>query len=353
MFFIIYTINVENGVFMKKVHLIFIFCALLLTSCATRVNFYVTRPAELDSNGAKTISVLPIKPYEYYNMKTDSSVLDFVLSTFFTTFNSAPYDETRAIEYIHSNLEKGLLNSPYIDVISPSAVQQAVSKGHINPADVYFTGEVTYFKIDDYVKTEKVLVENSNKDTDKKKEYRFVDYNYRRVYFEFKYQVIDSSNNKILDSDKIRLTKESGKALKSKDLPSAYYMLEDDLHSLVRKLLKDLQPYVVSKSVTLLEDKTKNTDMKYAAQLAKEHNIEESYRLYLKIYDRTNLFEAGYNAALLQQVMGNLSKAESMMEELYEETLDTRAVKALADIRYEIKQARRLSEQTEEKSLYL
>ncbi len=338
---------------MKKVHLLFICCALLFTSCATRVNFYVTRPAELDLNGAKTISVLPIKPYEYYNMKTDSSVLDFVLSTFFTNFNSAPYDETRAIEYIQTYLEKGLLASPYIEVISASAVQQAVAKGHINPADVYFTGEVTYFRIEDYVKTEKVLVENGNKDTNKKNEYKLVDYNYRHVYFDFKYQIIDSSNNRILANDKIRLSKQSGKALKSRDLPSAYSLLEDDLYSLVKKLLKDLQPYVVSKSIKLLEDKTKDPEMKYAAQLAKERNIEESYRLYLKIYDRTNLFEAGYNAALLQQVLGNLSKAESMMEDLYEETLDSRALKALTDIRYEIIQARRLSEQTEEKSLYL
>lgn len=327
------------------------FILLLLTGCATRVHFNVTRPAELNLNGAKTIAVLPIKPYEYYNVKTESA-LDFVLSTFFLNFKSVPYEETRAIDYIQTALERGLISSPYIDMVSASAVEQAVKKGYINPADVYFTGEVTYFRIEDEKHTDKILVEDSGK-TDKKKEYKYVDYYTRIVHFEFKYQIVDSSSNKILAYETIRLQKFSGKREKSKDLPSAYGMLESDLSSLVQKILKQLQPYEISKSVTLLEDKTKNQDMKYAAQLSKEHKLEESYSLYLRIYDYTNLFEAGYNAALLQQVMGNLSKAERMMENLYEETLDVRAYKALVDIRYEISQAQKLYEQTEEKSFYL
>ena len=46
--------------------------------------------------------------------------------------------------------------------------------------------------------------------------------------------------------------------------------------------------------------------------------------------------EAGYNAAIIQEALGNLSKAEKMMTEVYNANPDSRVAKGLADIQYEI-----------------
>ena len=44
---------------------VFILSVFLLTSCATTVKTTVKRPAELDLNGANSISVLPIQTQQY------------------------------------------------------------------------------------------------------------------------------------------------------------------------------------------------------------------------------------------------------------------------------------------------
>ena len=46
-----------------------LFCGsifFLFASCATTVNVRLTRPAQLDLNGARTVAVLPFKPGQYY-----------------------------------------------------------------------------------------------------------------------------------------------------------------------------------------------------------------------------------------------------------------------------------------------
>lgn len=335
----------------KSLILIYAILSLLFTSCATKIRYNVTRPAELDLNGARTISVLPIKSYASINIRADVSNVDFILRTFFTIIDPVSIDEKKTIDYLQSNIERGLVNSPYIDVVSSSSVQQALQKGYLNPADVYLTGEITYFHVNDYVRKEKIQVEK--KEGDKKSEYKFIEYYYRNVSMNYKYQIIDSATNKVLSNEVISIDKTSGKCEHNRNLPVPFSMIEYELSETVDKILKELQPYVVTKTIKLLEDKTKNPEMKNADQLAKDGNVSGSYKAFAKIYKETKLFEAGYNAAILQLALGNLSDAEELMTSLYEKTLDSRASKALTDIKYEINQAKRFKSQTEETQDYL
>lgn len=340
---------------MKKFTILILTVSFLFLSCATKVSYSVLRPAELELNGAKTISVLPIKPYAYFNRSTEYSGMEFVLSAFFGIFDTVSVYEKHAIEFLQSSIEKGLLESPYIDLVSAKTVQAAVNKGYINPADIYFTGEVTYYNVNDTISTEVTVIEDKNRDSDHKgsKTYIHKDYYTREVNFDFKYQIVDSSNDKVLSYEKININASSGRYESQNKLPNPYSLIEYKLRDAVNKILKELQPYVVIKSVSLLEDKSKNPDMKIANQFAKDKNIESSYKWYSKIYEEQNIFEAGYNAAILQQSMGNLYDAEELMNNLYEKTADTRALKALKDIRYEIYMANRLRKQTEDFSDYL
>jgi len=345
---------------MKKVFNFSVVLALLsiFTSCATKIYYDVTRPAELDLNGAKTISVLPIKPYEYFHVRSDTAAMEIVLASFFGILDSASYDERRAIDYLQTSLEKGLIASPYIDVVSSESVQNAIARGYINPADVYLTGEITYYNVRDRVETEKVEVEDKraalyDSEGRKQKLYTYKDYYYREVTFDFRYQIVDSSNNRILSYEKVSYNNYSGRYSSQRDLPSPYSLMQNDLNRVVNRILKEVQPYVVTRSVSLLEDKGKDPDMKNANQLAKDHNYKDSYKLYSKIYNEKELFEAGYNAAVIQQAFGNFTEAEEMMSELYEKTYDSRASKALSDIRYEINQAKRFQQQTQAESDYL
>ena len=132
-------------------------------------------------------------------------------------------------------------------------------------------------------------------------------------------------------------------------MPSAYSLLESDIKKAAKKILQELQPYTVTKSIKLLESKTKDKSlkerMKAADELADNSMHEKASAEFTKIYEETGLVEAGYNAAILQEALGNLSLAEEMMLEVYQRYPDNRVAKGLDDIRYEINQANRLNKQ--------
>lgn len=324
----------------------FIF-SLTFLSCATTVNVQLTRPAQLDLNGARTVAVLPFKPYYYFNDKNASIGKQIVINTFLQLFNINDKDEQLAIDTLRSQIERGLMNSPYIKVVSAESVERALQNGNINPADVYLTGGVSYYDVDDKRTDEKKLVKAATETT--KAEYKIVSTWKREVTFNFRYQIVDSSTNKIIAVNDFSCHRYSSSYESKRSLPDAYSLIESDIKDEARKILRELQPYTVTKSIKLLEAKTKDKAlkerMKAADDLADNYMLEQASAEFTKIYEESNLVEAGYNAAILQEALGNLSVAERMMEELYLNNPDNRVAKGLEDIRYEIRQANRLRKQ--------
>lgn len=333
--------NSKNRIYISIISL----AILLITSCATSINVRVLRPAELDLNGAKTISVLPIKPYEYYDLRELSRGEDILIGVFFQIFDRVGPDEKRCIDKLQYEIESGLMDSPYIDLVSSSAVSAALKRGTSNPSDVYLTGEVVNFDIYDERIERRVKVKDG--DGDRKAEYDYVHEYCRNVKMYVRYQIVDSASGKIISYNKVEMRNSSGYYSHSRDLPSAYSLLEYDLKRAARKILQELQPYSVTKSITLLKDKTKNPDFKYADKLAKDGYVKESYEAFTNLYKATEMMEAGYNAAILLEAMGNLTEAEELMMKLYKK-FPVQEVKAgLYDIQNEIKQAKKLKTQTE------
>ncbi len=325
------------------------FCFMFL-SCATTVNVKLTRPAHLDLNGARTIAILPIKPCAYYKEYNTSLGMEILINSFYQIFNIRDPDEQLAIDSLRTQIERGLLDSPYIKLVSSDTVENAKRKGYLNPADVYLTGEVTYFDVSDSKSEERKLVKAAK--GDQKAEYEIVRYWKRTAYFNFKYQVVDSSTDKVISFDEIRMEETSSRYESKSSLPGTYSLLESDIRYAAKRILQELQPYVVTKSIKLLEVKTKDKElkarMKAADELAENNQINNASAEFQKIYEENGIVEAGYNAAILQEALGNLSIAETMMEKVYLQNPDSRVAKGLSDIRNEINMANRLKNQINE-----
>ena len=323
---------------------------LCLFSCATTVNVNLTRPAQLDLNGARTIAVLPFKPCYYYKEYETSLGTEILVNTFYQIFKIKDPDEQLVIDALYSQIEHGLVNSPYIKLVSSDSVEKALRKGTLNPADVYLTGEVSYFSINDRKYDERKLIRAAS--GSRPAEYQIVHYWRREVDFHFRYQIVDSGSEKVIASNEYRCSNSSYRYESKGDLPSAYSIIDSYIRTCSRKILQELQPYTVTKSITLLESKTKDKAlkerMKAADELADNSKIAQASEEFSKIYKETGLVEAGYNAAILQEAMGNLTKAEKMMTDLYQACPDSRVAKGLADIQYEINQANRLKKQINE-----
>lgn len=322
------------------------FIILLLTSCATSINVQVMRPAKFDLKGAQTISVLPFKPSGYYVSTEINRGVEFFVNIFFDVFDSVGPEEKKCIDKLQYEIEKGLMNSRYIDVIHSDLVSSAIKNGTSNPADVYLVGEVLDFDYYDKKFEEKIKIKDSDKDGHKP-EYR-IEISYSRIAkIKFRYRLVDSFSGKIIGYNEYEIINQSAKIDRKGNLPSAYYILEYDLLAAAKSILKELQPYYETKTIRLMEDKTKNPDFKEADSLAKNKNIAESYNAFLKIYEKTDMMAAGYNAAKLQEAMGNLSAAKKLMEEVYSKYPDEDVLKGLNDIKAEIKKAEILKTQTE------
>ena len=329
--------------------LFFVSVILLFASCATTVNVRLTRPAQLDLNGAKTIAILPFKPCSYYREYNSEASIGrkIVVNSFYQIFDIKDPNEQMAIDSLRTQVERGLLDSPYITLVSAESVERSLKKGTLNPADVYLTGEVTHFDVSDSRHEERKKVREAQ--GDRLAEYQIYNYWVREVTFNFRYQIVDSSTEKVIGYREVRCNESSSKYESRNALPSAYSLIESDVKAASRKILQELQPYTVTKSIKLLETKTKDKElkarMKAADKLADNSQLAKASEEFSKIYKETALVEAGYNAAILQEALGNLTEAEKMMSDLYDKTKDSRVAKGLSDIQYEINQANRLQKQ--------
>ena len=87
--------------------------------------------------------------------------------------------------------------------------------------------------------------------------------------------------------------------------------------------------------------------MKYADETVKAGSVEYAKNLFLDLYEKRGYMEAGYNAAILLEAMGELEEARDLMQEVLDIFRDSRAARALEDIKAEIDSANKLQYQNE------
>lgn len=312
----------------------FMVLAMALTGCATSVKVSVERPAELDLNGAKTVGILPFQAKQ--SNSGSFSVVDFF--GYYEPRNSEESDRKQLVDYLTRTLQEELANSPYLDLIDSNSVQRAISSGSAIPCDVYLTGAFTRFEtsVNDKTKTIKYADGQRN-----------VRYYYRVINAEFIYQVIDAQTSRIVSLKTVPIELTSADQEKLENVDSVYKLAKPKFDTIVQTIVKQLQPHTETKYLVLLSDPNKNPEMKNADEAAKAGNVEYAESLFEDIYVRYGYMEAGYNAAILLEAMGNLEGARDLMQEVYDIFKDQRAAKALKDIDSEIESAKKLEHQNE------
>lgn len=317
---------------MKKFfYLSVLLASLVLTGCASTISTTVQRPAELDLHGAKSISVLPFQT-SYYDDESSISILGF----FRLVLNSVDSDSKQQItEYITSELTEELLNTGFMEVVGARRVETALEKNTRVPCDVYLTGYIAEFDndIDEYWDEDEGAY-----------------YYKRHVDMKIVYEVIDSKTNRVISRKSQSYSNTSSSEWHRRDLPSPFRMVRSDLDSLVRQIMKQLQPYEEVKYLSLIDDKTKLPEMKTAKNLAKDGYLEMAEEMYETIYDDKGIYEAGYNAAILLEAMGKLEDAAELMEEVYFKTGERKAYYSLNDIKSEIESAGKLQKQLDKRN---
>lgn len=309
---------------------------VLLSSCATTLRVKVKRPAELDMHGANTIAVLQFQPVggQRFN-KRGMSVRD-VLRMFDPYEKNMNRDEREICQILTDELRFNLAKSEDLQLVDDRTISEALRSGRKVPVDAYLTGYI--YKFDNHVDKHEI----TSKDDDGNK---IVKIKWERnVSVTIRYEIIDARTNEIITFRKQDFRKSSGYYDDKWSIPEAYDLLQRDIESLAHRILKEVQPYYETVSLTLRGEKDDPEELKIANEHAKNGLIEEATKEYETYYNKTGNTTAGYNAALLYQAQGELYEAEYIMKEIAKDG-DKGAVRALKSIRYEIEQAEILQKQ--------
>lgn len=309
---------------------------MLFTSCATTLNLNITRPAELDLNGATSIAVLPFGTTGFSNRKFSGGrypVLDF-----FVSMITEDKDQRDFVNYMHKTLEADFAGSDYLKLINSDAVKAAVDRGYDSPADVYVTGKLGSFHSE--IKHDTRKVKHGEKTV-------LEDVYYRKASYTFEYQIVDGNTSQVYYSSYFSGSSTSDAYEEQKSVPTELSMFRGNIDSEMASIVRKVQPYNVNKSIVLMKDKSKDPRMEEANKLAKNGSIEQSREMFDSVYKSTGLFEAGYNAAAILEAQGKYEEARTLAEELVQKTGHKKAIRLRDDINYEINMSEKLKRQNE------
>ena len=323
----------------KKISYAFLLSLLvLLTSCATSVGMKVTRPAEIDLHGATTIAVLP------FRTGSDSFYTDdyfSYLNYFVQILNAKKYaNERMIVDGFQRMIEKEISRSSELVLIDSDSAERYLEKGKKSPSDVFIIGSIKNFKND--IDEKSVQKKEGN-------EIITITNCKRTVSFDLRYQVVESATNKVIYTDTIYFSEVTPTEKRVSDLPSPYEMSRSKLQSKAENLVKDFTPHEVTRYLSLLEGPKDDLEMDRAEELAKNHLLEQSYRQYMQIYRKRNLFEAGYNAAVILESLTEFDEALDLAEELASKFNEKKAYRLVNDIKNEIALERKYQNQIDAK----
>lgn len=334
-----------------------ILLAFMLFSCATTVTTTIERPAELDLNGADELSVIPFQS-NAGNLEKGIDVTVSVIDLFASIATGHDYahgkltDQIEVANYLTNQIVDKFSTTNYMKLIDSSAVQAALNSGSPIPCDVYLTGDITGFSNEIHEKIDYEYEEKKIKVGDevitKKIKKRVIKYQ-REVSFDVSYKIIDAETNKITAIRTNHIHQTSYTAERASQVQSTLDCVKYELSGIANTILRQIQPYYVSKTYTLAKDKTKDAQMKTANKLAKDGQLREAQKLFISLYQSFHYPEALYNSALLLTALQDYQNAKIQLEEYISFNPTAEATRALADVNNEIRNLERLNKQKSEK----
>lgn len=319
---------------------------LLLTGgCRTTVGLEVMKPSEIDMSEYSQLAVFEIEPYEL-------SVEDFAGSVIFQLLLGEsilqPTGYTLLLtDEIANQLERSILQSlqmaDYFTLIGPSqlrpfkgskkdgAYPNAVLTSELN-VTAALVGSVDYLWFDE--DTIETTVEQTD---DLGNVVQVVEKRFRQVArIDFSYSIVDLRTNDIVGSK--YFSKSNSRTTFISDEydfrpPSLSSLYRPLITSIANEIRSQLAPRMVREYRFMEKDKSGSVEMKRADYAVKDGEYRTALNLYLSIWKETGNYAAGYNAAILYEVIGQLEKAIAQMGEVAKNTGTLKAYQKVDELK--------------------
>ena len=309
----------------------------LLFGCSTSIPVTVTKPAEINMSGNRVIAVLDFR----YPVKDKSisgkDLLQWAISKL--TGLSLPSElnvEQRVAKYTTDQVIVTLLNTGYFQLVSPQEVAQAMQGGISSSTTAVDIGKAV--KAQAIVNGDLYILDAEDKEwTDERtitdagtgqEQTVYVPMIRRTVWVGMSYQVVNTATGNVVASRSFESQSSTDRELENKrDLPDVEEMYTSLLDDFMPKMAKQLAPYQVREHRTLMRDKTKDPLMEQADDLVKGKVYDSALEIFLDIWQQNGNVAAGFNAAILYEVTGQLDMAISQMKSVVDRTADKKAMR--------------------------
>ena len=283
--------------------------AFLLGGCAPGIQMQVERAPNWNTAGVKRVAVMPFE-------------------------HGRGREEAEAARFLTNDAMTRVRQTNRFTLISDAEVSRLRLSGEdiSNHVDALFTGKILSIESRDssYV--------GQRYDSEAKRNVDIVVYT-REVELTLTYSL-----ELARDGSLVGISTKTGRAsdmqYSSHSLKQPSRMLQEC--NVLRGIGRDIAPYTVSETRFLMNEKTKDKELKEKMRAALAHVQQGSYRsalaAYLKIYDDYGTLAAIYNAAIMQEGLGDLQAAIGLMERAASETGNPAANREIARLNARVRE---------------
>lgn len=321
---------------MKKfVSLIYI---LLTLGCATEVTVNVTKPSSVDMSSYRNLAILDVT----YSEKKKVSIGDVLKQPIKALFGKEDHRmmSDYITKYTTESLFRSLSRNNYFYINRFSALDS------IKDDNIQSIIQLEYSKINFYDELFYDSVPTIDPITQEYTEEE-IQYIKREVEYTFTYKVIDFKANNVITTGTLSDIKADIREIENKyKLKSLKELFENSIDNQTIKISRELSPYTIIERREILSDIT-NRKLKEANKLVKQSKYDEAYLLYIKEWETNNSFKAGYNAAIILEILGNLPGAVKLMKEVVVKTGHDKAIYDYSRLNRTLEDQTRIKKQLE------
>lgn len=316
---------------MKKARILMCLIAFsLIFACSTSVPVEVMKPSEVNMGSMKNIAILYFGyPALGYGDATVEVIIRNTIGRYLGYAYTRNSEQESVAKYATDKFISLLIKTDYFTILDPSNVQSAIigaNKLNLSPtelagiigADALITGSISYMNTD-IVDREIEL---------KDKDGNFIGYGVeytKTAEIQVTYRVLEGATGRLVATKSFD-GKRSATETEYRRLPESVSMYQQILNEILQPLPRQLVPYKVTEYRGLMNDETKDPRMEEINELVKKKFYEDARDAYLDIWAETENVAAGYNAAIMFEITGDIDRAIGLMSEVAKKTKNERAL---------------------------
>jgi hypothetical protein len=314
-----------------------ILVAAVVFGCATQVPVEILKPSEVNMASMKKIAIFNFgyPSLGYSDVTAETLIRDAIGRYMGYSYHRDTLQESVA-KHATDTFVSLLMDTEYFTLIDGSSIQSAIVKANklsLTPAelgellgvDALISGYITLMDSD---VTDRVV---QDKDKTGKVIKSTVWYD-KLVTLELNYKITNTKTGALVAAKKF-----SGEA---KDSKTDYYELADDqqlynqvINNILHNVPKQLVPYKVVEYRPLMADETKDPNMEKINELVNKKFYDDAYSEYLGIWKSNKNPAAGYNAAIMLEITGDIDGAIALMTEVANKSKNEKALREISRLK--------------------